>query len=168
MIEVARRVLEERSDVVFAVAGGPGSDSDHVEQWAREAGVERHVRFLGVTREVALHLAASDIYLLTSRWEALPISIVEAFRAGLPVIATDCGGVKELVSPSVGRLCPVEDAEAITAAVLELADDPALRAHLGDAARTLSTAARFSPEAVYSEFEGVYEDVLSARAPEPA
>jgi glycosyltransferase involved in cell wall biosynthesis len=160
MIEVARRVAAVRGDVVFAVAGGTGSHAAEVARWAAEAGVAERVRFLGVTREVALVLAAADGYLLTSRWEALPISIVEAFRAGRPVIATDCGGVRELVDETVGRLCPVEDVAALTAAVLELAGDAALRRRLGAAALARSREPRFDPAVVYTEFERVYAGLL--------
>ena len=160
MVEVARRVVAVRPDVVFVVAGGIGSDASDVQGWIDEAGLGAHFRLVGVTAEAELYLAAADVYLLTSRWEALPISIVEAFRAGLPVIATDCGGVKELVSPEVGRLRAVEDVGGLTEAVLELAGKEALRCELGAAALERSGDARFSPEAVYPRFEAVYAELL--------
>ncbi|MFQ5622997.1 MAG: glycosyltransferase family 4 protein [Paracoccaceae bacterium] len=162
MIEVARRVMRVRQDVVFAVAGH-GPQADEVETWVANAGVGENFRFLGRVDNVATHLAAADIFLLTSRWEALPISIVEAFRAGLPVIATDCGGVRELVSPEVGRLCDVGDVEALSGGVLELAGDEGLRNDLGAQALALSGQARFSPDHVNRQFEEIYAELVAGR-----
>lgn len=109
-------------------------------------------------------MAAADFMLLTSRWEALPISIVEAFHAGLPVIATDCGGVSELVSERVGRLCPVGDVEGLAAAVLELAENEGLRKTLGANARALAREERFDPDHVHARIEQLYRQMLEKAA----
>jgi glycosyltransferase involved in cell wall biosynthesis len=159
LVEVARRVAPTCPGARFVVAGH-GPLEGEVAAWAAAAGVAERVRFLGLARNVPELLAASDLFLLTSRWEALPISIVEAFRAGLPVIATDCGGVRELVSPEVGRLCPVGDAGALSTAVLELAGDAALARALGAAARRRSAEERFSPDHVHARFEALYATLL--------
>lgn len=160
MIEVARSVIAARPDVRFAVAGG-GPLTDVVGGWARDAGIADHIRFLGPVSTVPLHLAAADIFLLTSRWEALPISIVEAFRAGLPVIATDCGGVKELVDSRVGALERVGDVEGLAAAILALVNDPAQRATKASAALNRSHEARFDPDQVHATFEDMYRGLLT-------
>lgn len=162
MVEVVRRVVAQHGDVVFVV-GGHGPQIDEARGWAADAGVASRIRFVGHVDDSALLLRSSDFYLLTSRWEALPISIVEAFRAGLPVIATDCGGVAELVSTDVGRLCAVEDVDGIAAAVLELARDPGLRRRLGAAALELSNEPRFCPDHVFEQFESEYRRVIGAR-----
>ena len=159
MIEVARKIRDKRDDVVFAV-GGHGPLEGMVGHWAEVAGVAEHIRFLGPVSNVQNLLCASDLYLLTSRWEALPISIVEAFQASLPVIATDCGGVKELVTPDVGRVLPVGDTSAIAAAILDLLDDAAQRRKLAEAARALSQHDRFSPPAVHAGFERIYAEMV--------
>jgi glycosyltransferase involved in cell wall biosynthesis len=159
MIDVAARVGAVRPDIVFAVAGG-GAPPAEAEGQARAAGVAPQMRFLGPVRNVAEHLRAADLFLLTSRWENLPISIVEAFRAGLPVVATDCGGVRELVDASVGALRPVGDAAGIAGAVLDLAGDPDLRARKGAAALVRSAEPRFDPETVHASFEAMYRDLL--------
>ena len=155
MIEVVKIVRARHPDALFVVAGTGPLDGE-VQQWAKAAGQEDAMRFLGSIDTVPLHLAASDIFLLTSRWEALPISIVEAFRAGRPVIATDCGGVTELVDDQVGRLCPVEDVEDLAAALIELIEDPDMRAAKGQAALNRSTEARFDPDAVHAGFAATY------------
>lgn len=162
MIAVAARVIARHPGAVFAVAGG-GPLTGTVEGWARAAGVAGTMRFLGPVSTVPQHLRAADIYLLTSRWENLPISIVEAFRAGLPVVATDCGGVGELVDDAVGRLCTVGDVDALTAAVTDLAEDPAMRATKGAAASDRSHEPRFDPDSVHAEFERMYRALIARR-----
>lgn len=158
MVEVARRVVAVRPDVRFALAGG-GPLTDEVPGWLAKAGIADRFRLLGPVSTVPMHLAASDLFLLTSRWEALPISIVEAFRAGLPVIATDCGGVHELVDDRVGRLEKVGDAAGLAAAILEMVDRPDLRAEKSVAALTKSCETRFDPDTVHAGFEALYRDL---------
>ncbi len=160
MIDVAARVVAGCPGAVFAVAGG-GPLAGTVEGWARDKGVLDHLRFLGPVSTVPLHLRAADIFLLTSRWENLPISIIEAFRAGLPVVATDCGGVRELVGPEVGALLPVGDAEGIAAAVTALIADPALRRTKGDAARAFCAQAGFDPATVHRRFAALYQSLVN-------
>ncbi len=159
MIDVAKKVLAANPNVVFAV-GGTGPLADEVQGWADEAGVSDRFKFMGSVSEVQNYLAAADIFLLTSRWEALPISIVEAFRAGLPVIATDCGGVKELVTDEVGRLCQVGDVDALSGAILEISGDEALRARLAQASLEKSASKRFDPFTVHEAFEQFYLDLM--------
>ena len=155
MIDVAKKVLEKHPSVFFAV-GGTGPLADEVGSWAERAGVSERFKFMGSVSEVQNYLAAADIFLLTSRWEALPISIVEAFRAGLPVIATDCGGVKELVDKDVGRLCQVGDVEQLTHAILELSTNDDLRSQLSQASLEKSASKRFDPLSVHQAFEQFY------------
>lgn len=162
MVEVAARVQARHPGVVFAVAGG-GPQEVQVRAWAEAAGVAGAMRFLGPISTVPLHLAAADLFLLTSRWENLPISIVEAFRAGLPVVATDCGGVRELVDDAVGSLCRVEDAAGIARAIDRLIEDPTLRQAKGAVARARSAEARFDPDAVHGQFEAAYRDLLNRK-----
>ena len=159
MIEVARKISDKRDDVVIAI-GGHGPLSDIVQSWADVTGVSENVKFLGPVSDVASLLAASDIYLLTSRWEALPISIVEAFQSSLPVIATDCGGVKELVSKDVGIILQVGDTNAIASAVIDLTDNPQKREKMGKSAHELSQKPRFSPKAVHESFEVLYREMI--------
>ncbi|MEO6093136.1 MAG: glycosyltransferase family 4 protein [Novosphingobium sp.] len=162
MIAVARRVVERFPGVVFAV-GGKGPLADRVEGWARDAGVAQAVRFMGMVSTVPAHLRAADLFLLTSRWENRPISIVEAFGAGLPVVATDCGGVRELVDDRVGALVPVNDPEEIAAALIALLSDPERMRQSGQAALARSRSAAFDPHSVHAQFEALYREVLGRK-----
>lgn len=162
MIAVAQRLVGRFPGIVFAV-GGKGPLAGKVEDWAREAGVAAAMRFLGLVTTVPAHLRAADLFLLTSRWENRPISIVEAFGAGLPVVATDCGGVRELVDDEVGALVPVDDADGIAGALAALLGDPARMERCGAAALARSRSAAFDPHTVHAGFEALYRELLSRR-----
>jgi glycosyltransferase involved in cell wall biosynthesis len=159
LVEAARQSIVRDPGLRFVVVGD-GPQRDEARGWAEKAGIADKLTFAGHSDEVQAYLAASDIFFLPSRWESLPISIVEAFQRGLPVVATDTAGVEELVDETVGRLVPVGDVDAMVAALAELAGDTALRARLSDAALHRSHEDRFSPAHVHASFEQLYREAL--------
>lgn len=162
LIEVVRRVMAERPDIRFALVGD-GPQEAEAKGWAVAAGVTSHLTFVGRSEEPHLYLRAADIFLLTSRWEALPFTIAEAFQAGTPAIATDCGGVAELIDDAVGRVVSVGDAAAIAAAVIAVADDDAGRAAMAAAALARSGEDRFSPAHIHKLLETQYRELADGR-----
>jgi glycosyltransferase involved in cell wall biosynthesis len=94
------------------------------------------VELLGERDDVPALLAQANVFVLTSLSEGMPISVLEAMAAGLPVVATAVGGVPEIVvDGETGFLVPVEDAEAVAAALTRLLDDRSLRERMGAAGR---------------------------------
>jgi len=159
LVHVVARALQRRNDVRFVVAGeGPLLDS--IRALAREQKVDAHMHFLGHIASPYTLLYAADLFLLTSRWEALPISIVEAMRAGLPVVAADVGGVRELVDSTTGAVVPMGDVDAFAGHVLRIAADDGLRAGMSSAALKRAKEERFSPAFVHKEFERLYRSTL--------
>ena len=124
LVEAARRSIARDPGLRFVVVGD-GPQRDAARAWSAEAGIADVLTFAGHSDEAQAYLAASDIFFLPSRWESLPISIVEAFHRGLPVVATDTAGVEELVDDTVGRLVAIGDVDAMVAALAELAGDAA-------------------------------------------
>ena len=163
LVEAARRSIARDPSLRFVVVGG-GPQRDEASTWAVEAGIADKLTFAGHSDEVQAYLAASDIFFLPSRWESLPISIVEAFQRGLPVVATDTAGVEELVDEGVGRLVPIGDVDAMVEALSELAGDAELRGGLSDAALHRSHENRFSPAHVHASFEQLYREALGEKA----
>jgi glycosyltransferase involved in cell wall biosynthesis len=163
LIEVAARLRDSHPHVRFALFGD-GPERAAMEARAAAAGVlGRNLRFAGRTEAPHLALRAADLLLLTSRWEALPFTIAEAFQAGTPAVATDCGGVAELIDEAVGRVVPVGDVPAIAAAVAAvLADEPA-RAAMAAAALARAREPRFDPDRIHAEFERTYAELARAR-----
>ncbi len=131
---------------------------------AEELGIDDQVQFLGERGNVAEILAASDVYVLASHWEGLPRSIIEAMRAGLPVVATDVGGVRELVEHGVnGYLVPPREPGRFATRLLELINNPDQRARLGQAGR-----ARYEREltfdAMYARTRRVYASAVRSQS----
>jgi glycosyltransferase involved in cell wall biosynthesis len=127
---------------------------------ATALGLADRIRFLGMREDVPDLIAASQLYLLISHWEGFPRSILEALRGGLPVVATDVGGVHEaVIDGDTGFLIP-EDGDALLADRLRLlVEDPALRATMGRAART-HYEAHFTFDRLVRESLALYESTL--------
>ena len=160
LVEAAKRAFGLDPTLRFVIVGdGPQREDAH--RWAREAGVEDRVRFVGHSDNAPLYLAAADLFFLPSRWESLPITIVEAFQQGTPVLATDTAGVVELVDTSVGQVVPIGDVNAMAHALIDLTRDPARLARMSEAAVARAGEPRFSPPHVHEAFERLYADVLS-------
>jgi len=96
----------------------------------------RRFRALGYRHDVARVLAAADVFALPSHFEGLPMSVIEGMLCGLPVIATDIRGPREMVLPGeTGLLVPPLTITPLADAMQRLAEDPALRARMGEAGR---------------------------------
>lgn len=138
------------------VVAGDGFQEAALRALAEQRGVLTHLTFLGRTSEPHKLLRAADLFLLTSRWEALPFTIVEAFQAGTPAVATACSGVVELIDDTVGRVVPVGDVPAICAAVEWVLSDEPRRRTLSAAALKRAREDRFNPDWIHPQFEKLY------------
>jgi L-malate glycosyltransferase len=99
---------------------GDGPIRQELEQEVTQKGLTNKVQFLGFQKDVHSYLSVSDIKLLASYSESFPLVILEAARAHTPVISTDVGGVKDLISDSsLGWIVPIKDASAIAEAIKE-------------------------------------------------
>lgn len=128
----------------FTIVGDGPMRAD-VEARIDALGLRARVTMAGTVDDVPERLAASQVFLLASRREGFPISVLEAMRAGLPVVTTDAGGVSEAVLDGVtGFVTPRDDATALAAALESLVTDDALRRRMGNAGR-----ARFLTEFAY-------------------
>ena len=152
-LEVALEAVAELPDVSLVVAGD-GPDRGTLERRARELGVDGRARFLGsVPRDGVLRLfRAADASLLSSSWENLPHTVLEALAVGSPVIATAVGGVPEVVRDGEnGLLVPARDPQALAEAIRRFFADEQLRARLTAAAA--GSVAGYTEEAVFSGIE---------------
>jgi glycosyltransferase involved in cell wall biosynthesis len=135
LLHAARMVLD-RAPGLVVLAVGQGPLEQEIASLHEELDLGERLRLLGYRTDVPDLLAASDLFVLASAHEGLPVSIMEAMLAGLPVVATAVGGVPEAVDDGVtGTLVPAHDARALADALGSLVADPERRASAGAAAR---------------------------------
>jgi glycosyltransferase involved in cell wall biosynthesis len=156
------RALSELGRPAEAVIVGDGPDRPAVESEVRRLGLQTAVRLTGERDDVAELLAEADLFVLSTRSEGLPLSILEAMAAGLPVVASDVGGVPELVvDGETGFLVPPGDPHALAAAIERLLDDPDLRRRLGAAGR-LRVSEHFDLASARRAHLDLYRTLLAA------
>ena len=127
---------------------GDGPERDALRRQIEDAGLERQVSLLPAAADVAAYYRQASLYLMTSRYEGLPMVLIEAMSFGLPLVAYDCKtGPAELIDDGVnGYLVPDDDAAAFSEGVIKLMLDPGLREHFSLAALEVPS---FSPERIY-------------------
>ena len=131
----AQNVLEKRKDVRFYIVGD-GSLKEELERRVLELGISEWVTFTGFIKDVEKIEAALDIAVITSKAEALCLSIIESNIAGVPAVGTDSGGVAEVIkNGETGYLVPVGDADALAERIEELLADDAKRLDFGAKAK---------------------------------
>lgn len=159
LIDAAPAILAREPEAEFFI-GGDGPLRDALIERAEARGVARRFRFLGQCNDVPALLSTSDLFVLPSRSEAFPNAVIEAMAAGLPVVATNVGGIPELITSGVsGVLIPPGDAAALARSVLELMDRPGFASSLGQSART-RIEQEFSFDRMVAGFEGLYDSQI--------
>lgn len=139
---------------------GDGPDRNDAEQEARDLGISDEVHFLGRLDTVAPLLAAADLFVLPSQTESFGLAALEAMACGTPVLATNVGGLPEVITDGVeGLLEPVGSVEAMARRAIDLLKDSAVHGRMREAA--LARAARFSTDVVVPQYEAFYQQVMA-------
>jgi glycosyltransferase involved in cell wall biosynthesis len=126
----------ERHPALQVLLLGEGELRSELEAAVREAGLLRHVAFLGNRADVPDLLAASDLFVLPSLWEGLPMALLEAMASRLPVVATSVSGTREVLEHGrSGVLVPAGSAAELAEGILQVLGQPGVARSLGDAAR---------------------------------
>ncbi|MFH1690675.1 MAG: glycosyltransferase [Candidatus Eisenbacteria bacterium] len=162
LLDAAARLTD--IDELRLLVVGSGPEEEELRGRVNELGLSGRVLLLGQRLDVPDLLAASDIFVLSSDWEGLPITILEAMAAGVPCVATAVGGVPEALTDGVNGLT-VEpgDPEALAYGLRRLAGDADLRARLAGAARD-EFERRFRASQMVRQTEALYDMALSGRA----
>ncbi|NJQ01330.1 glycosyltransferase family 4 protein [Streptomyces zingiberis] len=160
LVRAFATVVESRPDWRLRIYGG-GAEKERLRSLIDRLGLYNHVLLMGPAHPLDPEWAKGSIAAVTSSLESFGMTIVEAMRCGLPVVATDCPhGPGEIIDNGVdGRLVPPGDADAVATALLELINDDALRERMGRAAARGS--ARFDPSRVACRYETLFEDLVS-------
>jgi glycosyltransferase involved in cell wall biosynthesis len=156
-IDTARREIPE----LRLLLAGDGEERAAIEQTIRERKLEQNVTLAGTRKDVADLLAASDVFLMSSISEGIPLTVIEAMAARRPVVATAVGGLPELVEHGVtGFLTPSGDDAALSASLIQLHREPALRERMAYAAAQLATR-QFSLDGMLNSYRNIYRGILS-------
>jgi glycosyltransferase involved in cell wall biosynthesis len=163
MLRAFARVRERRAEARLLLVGR-GSLQEETEALVRELGLTDAVRFLGVRGDIPEVMSAADGYVLSSAWEGMPMVLLEAGAAGLPIVATRVGGNHEVVRDGVtGFLVPARDDGALGQGMLRLMELPAPdRRAMGDAGHQ-HVRSHYGLGRVAERWEELYREVLARK-----
>lgn len=157
MIE-AVSLLKEKGVYVRLTCVGGGVCKGELEEYAIEKGVQAQVLFVGVSSNVFPYLNQSDIFILPSQYEGVPMSLIEAMGTGLPTIVTNVGGPVDMLQNYETGILIEPQAEALAEAILELKNDASLREKLGVAAKRASV--KYSDIQMTKDYEAIYKKLM--------
>lgn len=138
---------------------GDGDALESCRNLTRDLRLEPNVKFVGYQEAIGPYLAAMDLFLFPSHKEAMGIALVEAMAAGLATVATDIGGIPEVVTPEVGLLRPAHNPQALAAATRDLLVNEPLRREMEAAAKERAQTV-FSASAMERTTDWVYRSLL--------
>ena len=164
LIEAFANVVKEFPESRLLIVG-EGRGRSEIEDMAERAGIRAAVELLGYRDDIPALLSACDAFVLGSIREGLPLVIAEAMAARLPVISTDAGGVREIVSsPDLGLVCPIQDSDALAEAMRRVvAMPPHERATLAQAGQD-HVRDNFTHQKAIDRLKALYEELLIRRS----
>lgn len=116
----ALQILLEQHNIFLCVVG-EGSDFESLQSYAGKLDISSHIRFLGHRVDIPFLMTSSDIFVLASLWEGLPLVILEAMASKIPIVTSDTGGISQILSDKVNcRLVPPADAASLASAIHDI------------------------------------------------
>ncbi len=162
LVKAFAKVCETHPAVRLAIAGEGPLCQDLAAEIAT-LGLDDSLRLLGERDDIPALLKASELFVSASHWEGLPLSVLEAMAAGLPVIATSVGDIPQVVVAGTGLVVPPHDPTALANAICVLLDNPEKRAAMGRNAQ-LHVARHYSVNPWFERYQVLYDEVLSRRS----
>lgn len=157
---IAFQVVHRRyPNAVLAIAGD-GMLKLELQRQIELLDLAQSVFILGLREDVPRLLAASDVYVSSSHWEGLPVAVLEAMAAGLPVIATAVGDLPEVVSSTIGVLVPPSRPAVLAQEMIGMLEDPIRRRRMGENARAHAIH-YYSPDSWISRLYQLYSEVIT-------
>ncbi len=158
-IRLAAELKTALPGVKFVLAGD-GILRGAITALVREAGLEKDIVLTGWRRDVGSVLSALDVFVLTSLWEGLPVAVLESMAAGVAVVATDTGGIRDvIVQGDTGYLVPTGDIRGMRDRVLELLGNPELRMTVSRRAAEFIAGSEFTSGHAVRKIEALYSNM---------
>jgi len=163
-IDTASAVCEKREDVYFLAVGGEtygeGEEAEQIRSYAEEQNLGSHLIFTGFQKDISGCLSAMDIFVYPAYAEAFGMVLIEAMAMGLPVVASDCDGIPEIVEHGkTGTLVPARQSEPVTKAILDLLSNEPKRMAYSKAAR-VRVRDHFSLDRMVIQTEKLYNQLI--------
>lgn len=159
LVKVARIIIQNYADVDCVIIG-EGEAETSLKEEIKGLGIERRIRLLRSVGDRFEFLSIADVFVLPSLQEGLGLSILEAMAAGIPVVATDIGGIPEIIrNGENGILVPPRDIPALSKAVCRVLEDDALRDRLVQNGRR-TVEERFSLDRMVNQTEEFYRRII--------
>jgi glycosyltransferase involved in cell wall biosynthesis len=156
------RILPELPGATLVLVGD-GPERTALERTAAQLGVGERLLITGWRADARAYLPAFDVFALPSRWEGMPLGILEAMHAGLPVLAADVGSVAEAVCDGEsGYVVAPDDRDALRERLQRMLADPELRRRMGERGRSLARE-RFTDTAMARRYEAIYRSLVPNR-----
>ena len=159
---IAALDIMRQTDPNFTLAiAGDGDLLEPLSDRIKTLGIEKQVKLLGIRHDVPRLLAASDLYVSASHWEGLPIAILEAMAAGLPIVATRVGDIPHAVIHGTGTLVSPHEPSALAAAIKAILDNPQQRQDCAAAAQAHVTQ-HYGAEAWIDRLLEIYAQIIDS------
>ena len=156
----AMKILDDKGYDVLLVLVGSGALQREIEKKIIQLDLKKKIIMAGAQTNIADYLYHSDIFVLSSKSEGLPMVILEAMASGIPVVSTDVGGIAEIVSnEQTGMLVPPQEPKKLAAAIEKIVLNPGLAKKLSTQARKLMLS-RFDQKIITESYCNIYSDIL--------
>ena len=162
LLEAVKLVLAEKPEIHFLIAGG-GKLKQPLMKMATALGVEKSVSILGERTDALELLKIFDIFVLSSRWEGMPMALLEAMAMGKPIVTPRVGEIEQMITDGVnGLLVPPAQPQKLAEGILKLLNNRLLADKLGNRAKKVAEE-QFSFEAVARQFEEVCNELIARK-----
>jgi glycosyltransferase involved in cell wall biosynthesis len=161
-IHIAHRLSKEMENVIFLLVGDGPLRLD-IEEEIKKLQLSEKVILTGLTRDVQSYLSIMDVFLITSLWEGLPRTVLQAMAMGIPVVAYKSGGIPEVVNDGIsGYLCNPGDIDEMTKKTILLLKNPIMREEMGRKGRSMISN-EFDLQVMIKQVSQLYFDLLNQK-----
>jgi glycosyltransferase involved in cell wall biosynthesis len=158
-VRTIQRVIAQRPKAKLVLVG-EGPERNAIQQTVDNLQLHDSVKFLGLRKDVSRLLNGADLFLLTSISEGIPLTVIEAMLTDLPVVATNVGGLPEVVEEGqTGLLAPAGDDAGLASHIIRLADSADLRQKMGRQGRERAERL-FSESQMLSRYLALYQEMI--------
>ena len=159
LLDVFHKLHNFYPDISLMIVGD-GPEREKLEKTVTRLQIDDSVVFTGEVQKIEDYLASADIFILTSIYEGLPLSILEAMASGLPIIASDVGGIRDIVKEN-GMIVPVNDEEALIQAMVQQINNLQMRKNMGEL--SLEMSKQYDISIITNEYETIYQSVSNRK-----